>query len=218
MKTLFIEARKKLQLDKEKLRELENMLPDTIYIAYSIQFKELAEQVKREIENHKNRKILGFSQVLGCSKIKTKAQAILLIGEARFHALNLALSGAEVFIFDNFSINKISKQEIEKMQKSEQGKLIRFLSAKQVGILVSTKSGQNNLKIAEKLKEELKKQGKNPCLFIADNINPAELENFPDIQCWINTACPGIALDSPKIINHSAIKTKSSQNIIYSLL
>lgn len=205
MKTLFIESKRNLVLDKEKLAELVKILPRTIYIAFSIQYKELARQVKNAI---KNKQILGFSQVLGCSTLDTKAEAILLIGESRFHALNLALSGKEVFIFDNYSVNKIDKGEIEIMKKKEKGKYLKFLSSKSVGIIVSVKKGQDNIKEAEKLKMKLENEGKKVFLFVAENINTNELENFPDIEIWVNTACPGLALDSSKIINYRAIKTQ----------
>lgn len=161
MKTLFIEAIKNITLDKEKLREMERMLPDTIYISYSIQFKKLAEQIRKEIENHKKKKILGFSQVLGCSDIKTQAKAVLLIGEARFHALNLAsISEKEVFIFDNHSTSRISKEEIEAMKKADKGKYLKFLSSERVGIIISTKPGQNKRETGINIKKNLEKQGK----------------------------------------------------------
>lgn len=195
MKTMFIEARKKLKLNKEKLAELEKILPSPIYIVYSIQYKELAQIVKKEISNNKKIKIAGFSQILGCSELKTKAD-ILLIGEARFHALNLAKTSLrQVYVFDNYSISKIEKQEIEKMKKQEKGKYLKFLASDSIGIIVSTKSGQENIKLAEKLKTRKKSY-----LFLSDNLNLQELENFP-LDIYINTACPGLSLDSPKIIN-----------------
>jgi len=207
MKTVFIEARKNVSLNKGKLEELAKVLPHTIYIVYGIQYKKLALEIKKSL---KNKKIIGFSQILGCSKLKTRADAILLVGEARFHALNIALSsGKPVFIFDNLSINKIDSQEILAMQKQEKGKYLKFLSSSSVGILVSTKPGQENLKAAEKIKKTLEKKSKKVFLFLADSISPDELENFPDIDMWINTACPGISLDSSKIINYASIKTKS---------
>jgi len=199
-KILYIEARKKLKLNKELVKELAGGLPNTIYLAYSIQYKKLAEELKKELAKSRTIKIHGSSQVLGCSKLKTSTP-ILLIGSGRFHALNLALSSQkEVFIFDNYSISKIGKEEIEQEQRKEKGNYLKFLASKEIGILVSTKSGQQNLSLALKLKDKLKKQGKNPFLFLSDNINIQELENFP-IDLWINTACPGISLDSPRIID-----------------
>jgi diphthamide biosynthesis enzyme Dph1/Dph2-like protein len=203
MKNLFIESRKKLSLNGEKFRELLANLPNPIYIVYSIQYKELAEKLRNELKKSKI-KVIGFSQILGCSKIKTSAD-ILLIGEARFHALNLAISSnKEVLIFDNYSITKIGSADIESSKKREKGKYLRFLSSKNIGIMVSTKPGQENLSLALKLKKDMEKKGKSPFIFLSDNLNILELDNFsPDI--WINTACPGLSLDSPRIINYSSL-------------
>jgi diphthamide biosynthesis enzyme Dph1/Dph2-like protein len=199
MKTLFIEAKKKNI--EANLKELDN-LPDTIYIVYSIQYKKLAEEIKNQLND---KKIIGFSQILGCSEIKTSAD-ILLIGQGRFHALNLArTSGKEVYIFDNYSINKINKEEIAKENQKERGKYLKFLSSSNIGIIISIKSGQNNMNIAEKLKQKLEKQGKEVFLFLADTLNLSELENFP-VDIFINTACPGLSLDSSMIINYKDIK------------
>jgi len=209
METLYIEAIKKLKLNKEKLTELENLLPPILYVVYSIQYKKLAEEVKKELEKSRKIQIQGFSQVLGCSRLKTTANTILLIGSGRFHALNLALSsGKEVLIFDNFSISKIGKEEIEQERRKEKGKYLKFLSSKETGIFVSAKKGQENLKLAMKIKKQLEKKGRKAFLFLADNINLQELENFP-IDIWINTACPGLSLDSSRIINHNQLELYS---------
>jgi len=45
----------------------------------------------------------------------------------------------------------------------------------------------------------LQKKLPNSYIFIFNNFNENELENFPNIDFWINTACPRI--DSKNIIN-----------------
>jgi len=200
MKIMFVEAGNKEKLNLEKLKELEKKLPPIIYIAYSIQYKNLAEEIKKSIK----KKVAGFSQVLGCSKIKTSSP-ILLISSGRFHAINLALQGNKVYIFDNFSIREIDSKEIEIIKKKEKAKYLKLLSSDNIGIIVSIKDGQENLKSAEKIKEQLEKKGKKASIFVSDNINPQELENF-SCDIWINTACPGLSLDSDKIINQNYAK------------
>ncbi len=81
--------------------------------------------------------------------------------------------------------------------------MINFLSTDTVGILVSIKPGQENLKQAIELKKKIEKSGKSDkkaFIFIADIISIEELENFT-CKAWINTACPNIIFDSTKIIN-----------------
>jgi diphthamide biosynthesis enzyme Dph1/Dph2-like protein len=63
--------------------------------------------------------------------------------------------------------------------------------------LVSTKPGQENLKKAIAIKNKLK--NKDSYLFIGDEIDTKQLENFPNIQSWINTACPRLDFDSSVI-------------------
>jgi len=69
------------------------------------------------------------------------------------------------------------------------------MAADNVGVLVSTKSGQQYLKNALLLK----RSKKNIYIFVDNTFNYAEMENFPFIDVWVNTACPRIGDDeTPK--------------------
>lgn len=76
----------------------------------------------------------------------------------------------------------------------------KFLMAKKVGILVSIKPGQFHPRVYAGLKEKInfankiknKIKDKESFIFIGDNFDLNELENFRDINVWINTACPRI--------------------------
>ena len=73
---------------------------------------------------------------------------------------------------------------------------MKFLEATEIGILVSLKPGQNNFKKAIELKTQLK--DKNCFIFVFDTLDFNQVENFPFIQCWINTACSRILDDYGK--------------------
>jgi len=77
--------------------------------------------------------------------------------------------------------------------------LIKFYSAKNIGILVTTKPGQQYLKKATELKAKLK--DKQCYIFISDTIDLNDLENYPFIDSWVNTACPRLSDYSSNIIN-----------------
>jgi len=189
MKTLFIPLIKPLN----KVPELNN-IPKEIFIAYSIQYKELASRIKEKL----GKRVKGFQQVLGCTKLETK-YPILLIGSGKFHALNLALQGNQVYIYEQGKITRIDDKELEKLKIRKKIALSKFYSAERIGILVSLKPGQEHLDKAIKLQASLKKQGKQAFIFIANNLNLFELENF-QLDSWVNTACPGLELDAA-IIN-----------------
>lgn len=202
MKVLYIESKLK-NLDNFSLLDKEiAKLPKKLFLAYSIQYKDLAIIIKKQIEKN-NIKLTNFQQVLGCSKVNTK-DPILLIGQGRFHAINLCLQASEVYVLDNNIIAKISEKEIESLKNKRKAALLKFLSASNVGILVTTKPGQENLNQAVQLKEKLKKKGKNAFIFISNNIDITQFENF-NIDSWVNTACQGLSYDNPLIINCNEI-------------
>src|SRR3989344_4584031 len=146
-------------------------------------------------------------QVLGCTKLKTKESSILLIGSGKFHALQLAIQGKSLYVYENGKISRINKSDTGKLLLSRKIALSKFLSSESAGILVSSKTGQNNLKFALSLKKKLGKLGKKSFIFLSGTIDSRELENF-NIGSWVNTACPGIAVydSSSNIINYEDIK------------
>jgi len=93
-------------------------------------------------------------------------------------------------------------QNLEKKQKAS---YVRFLNANKIGILISTKPGQENLKKALEFKK--KQKLKKSYLFIANNIDGAEFENFPQIQSWVNTACPRLDMNS-NVVNLDKISKR----------
>jgi len=198
MKTLFIEA-----LKKQKINDIDfSKLPSKIILAYSIQYKPLADEIKKKL----GKRIKWFQQVLGCTELKGK-YPIFLVGSGKFHALQLALQGNQVYILEGNEIVQLDSKEIEKLKTNRKTALIKFLTANMIGILVSTKPGQENLKKAEKLKKQLEKKHKEAFIFIGDNLNIGELENY-NIESWVNTACPALTSDS-RVVNLAEILSKA---------
>lgn len=194
---LYIESKLKnldIALDRAEISKL----PKKLFFAYSIQYKELAESIRKQLINNKI-KIDKFQQVLGCSKIKTNFP-ILLVSTGKFHAQNLFLQTPILYMLENNKITKIPKEEIERAKAHRKTAMIKFLNADKIGILVSTKPGQEKLSEAIKLKANLEKQKKQAHIFISNNIDTSQFENFP-IDSWVNTACPGLSTDNPNIIN-----------------
>lgn len=205
MKTLFIEAKSKSKVNINKILEVSKKLPKNIALAYSIQFIDIAQNIKEILSNEHN--ITLFSQVLGCSHIKPprETEAVLLIGSGRFHGISLALeTKLPIYILDKITLIGITKQEIEKLQNHQKTAYLKFLNANKAGVLISAKPGQNRLKQALEFKKELNKK---TYLFLANNINSAEFENF-GLDSWVNTACPRLDLNNSNIINMSVLKEK----------
>ena len=195
MKTLFIPTKSKSKINKSKVLEISKKHPKNIVIVYSIQYKEIAEEIKNILSN--KHKITKFVQVLGCSKqgFPKNTRAILLISDGKFHAFSLGLEvGLPIYIFNDHNFGQVSEKEIQNLERKQKSSYLKFLNANKIGVLISTKPGQENLKKAIQFKKQQKE--KRSYLFIGNEINSSEFENFPQIQSWVNTACPRLDMNA----------------------
>ena len=203
MKTLFIPVKSKTKLNSKKILKISSKLPKNIAIAYSVQYKEIAEQIKKLIADKKN--ITKITQVLGCSKplFPKATKAILIITDGKFHATSLAFeTKLPVYILNSNKFEKVSKKDMEFLEKKQKAAYVRYLNSKEIGILVSTKPRQQKLNRAIEFKKNLK--NKKSYLFISNNLNPQEFENF-NLNCFVNTACPRMDIEDSRIINLNTI-------------
>lgn len=213
MKRLFIEARSTepiLQVVKKAV----NLLPKKIGLVTTVQYKHRLKEANEFLEKNKKTAVIA-GVVLGCDvssakRIAKKVDAFLYIGSGEFHPLGIALETNKPVIVANplsNEVSRIKKEDVEQIRKRRKGAYLKFLTARNIGIIVSTKPGQSKLKQALELKKKLK--NKNCCIFIADEIDLNQLENFPFIECWVNTACPRIADKAKGMINvEEVMRTK----------
>jgi len=184
------------------------ILPKNIGLISTLPFLNLAQELKHYLKN-KGKKVIihGDGQILGCNiknaeAIQNEVEAFIYVGSGKFHPLMLALSLKKpkpIFIYNPITqeFSRLKGKEIEKAAARKKTAKIKFLWAKNFGILVSTKRGQQKLEKAIMLKEKIEKQGKNAFIFLFNNFDQEQLENFTSIECWINTACPGLSLENP---------------------
>ena len=208
MKIMMVESRYKGKINLSNLDA--SALPKNIGLATTVQFLDFVDEIKQYIES-KGKKIFidkmkqkYEGQLLGCDtgaaeKIKDNVDAFLYIGTGIFHPLGIALNiDKDVFCYDPISavLSKIDKEQVERYNKKRKGAYLKFLEATEIGILVSLKPGQNNFKKAVELKKQLK--DKSCYIFAFDTLDFSQIENFPFIQCWVNTACNRILDDYEK--------------------
>lgn len=213
MKVIHIHARSKkpIELSDEVLK-----LPKPIGLVTTIQHLEQVKGIKKK----------GFvfgGQVLGCNtaaaeRIADKVKSYLFIGGGRFHPLAVAFkTGKTVYCYDpaDMKLGKIDAEDIEALAKRRKAGIMNYLHGRKVGILVSVKSGQEQMKRAiefkkrmEKAQIEKKKFGndneiepKEYFIFAFETLDVAWLEHFPFVDVWVNTACPRITEDTSKMAN-----------------
>jgi diphthamide biosynthesis enzyme Dph1/Dph2-like protein len=210
MKQLLIKAGYKTDYSvPTALLEHFEQLPEKIGLISTIQFSDFLKAIKKKLEKAGKKVFLnGTGMILGCNAapalaVESNAQAFLYIGSGKFHLIQMAMSlkkQKRIFIFNPLTeeFSEISWNEVEKFKTRKEVSKVRFLSADYVGLLVSTKWGQLHLDQALKLKEKTEKGSKDKkvYIFLFDEFQEEQRENWPEIKSWVNTACPGIGLDS----------------------
>tara|TARA_Y100000294_G_C8448554_1_gene293763 strand:+ start:26 stop:688 length:663 start_codon:yes stop_codon:yes gene_type:complete len=204
---MFIEAKcnEKFELPSDVV----DVLPKELTIATSVQFIDSVPGIKKQLEDSgvkvslvKGRHSKHNGQILGCDFVcdvkGTESGNYLYIGDGLFHAKSILLKGAEkVFVFNplNKQLTEINDKDINKIKKKMMGALLKFKTSTQIGVIITKKSGQQRLNDALEFKKKYEEQNKTIFLFLCNTLDFSELENFPFIDCWVNTMCPRIGYD-----------------------
>lgn len=204
MKRLFIEAKylEIIELPSDLIKEL----PEEVAIFSSVQFLDSLKGIKKQLEDT-GKKVLLFKpkhcqyegQLLGCSIDKFDAKSFLYVGDGKFHPKALMIKNqVDVFSYNPFNKKycKIVDKDIEQMQKKIKGGILKFLVSDNIGVLISIKSGQYDIKGAEKLRK--KYPDKNFYFLMFDTLDFNSLQDFNFLDCYVNTACPRIVDDWDK--------------------
>jgi 2-(3-amino-3-carboxypropyl)histidine synthase len=210
MKAVFIPTQYVGKTDFSKI-ELDK-LPKKIGLLTTAQFMNKAKEIKTYLEG--NNKEVYFDrikqknpgQLLGCdvgaaTKVQQNVDAFLYIGSGLFHPLGVAMNTKkDVFCFNPSTgiFSRFDEADIGKYKKNKKVKYTKFLHSDNIGIMVSVKPGQYSYRRAIGIRKKLELKGKNCYIFVFDTLDANEMENFPFIEFWVNTACPRIADDKDK--------------------
>lgn len=139
-------------------------------------------------------------QVLGCnfSSIKDlNADAFLYIGSGNFHALGIKLfTDKPVIVADPYLGEAREIDEIaDRILRIRSARIAKAMDAKRFGIIVSSKKGQYRLELAKQLKNMLKEVDREGFILLLDDVSPNMLLPFMDLDAFVMTACPRIAID-----------------------
>ncbi len=206
----YIEAESNKDISKliekasEKIKEKKIGLIAVVQFVHQIEkAKEILEKAGKEgfISNPKGHsKYKG--QILGCdisaaTSISEKVDVFLYIGGGEFHPLPIAVETGKKVYLANPEQDKVEELSglKDKFLRKRFAQIEKSKKADKFGILTTTKKGQNRIKLAEKLKKMIEKEGKEAIILVFNTINPSDLINYR-LDAYVNTACPRIAMDT----------------------
>lgn len=152
-------------------------------------------------------------QMLGCDSYKDSLKlnldeidGFVYVGDGYFHPNALLLAQEfeneikPVILLNVVQqiVEVIGEEHIRDYLKKRKTTLAQFHMANTIGIFVTTKWGQEYKNAALELEKQY--PNKKCYYFVGDNFLDSEIENFPFIDCWVNTACPRIGQDD--ILRH----------------
>ncbi|MDR0901085.1 MAG: diphthamide biosynthesis enzyme Dph2, partial [Methanobrevibacter sp.] len=209
--TIFIEAYSKVKINDtldNALELLENY--SKIAIATTTQHLHILDEIKDYLEDNGKEIAIGSSkttkkgQVLGCNFSSIKGldcEAYLFIGSGNFHPLGIHLfTKAPVIAADPYSGEvKDITEFADKILRIRFARITKSQEVKKWGILVSSKEGQRRMDLAKEIKKSLEDEGMDSYLILLDNITPDSLLPYMDLEGFVVTACPRIAIDDSQM-------------------
>lgn len=226
IKTIYVPL--DYQLEKEQIdfivSELKKLGLKKINIVTTAQYLSCIPLIKEELKENaievidsKKTKRLQEHQILGCdcSNITDLLSPVVFIGDGYFHINNISYMHRKQEVYLINPLNKTMEKKIydELFLRQRYAAIARARECKSFGILVSTKIGQNRLKLAKKIKEKLEGIGKTAYILISDYVNENYLLGV-DVECYVNTACPRIVYDDFKNYKKPILSATEIEQVI----
>jgi 2-(3-amino-3-carboxypropyl)histidine synthase len=142
-----------------------------------------------------DKRISAKGQILGCNfsagtKIAENVDSFLFLGSGTFHPVGLLMStGKPVIAVDPYT-NTIKKQILHQRYSA----IIACQNAQRFGILIGVKHGQQRINLAHEIQQMINSTGRKSMLISMNEFSPLSLQGF-EIDCYVSTACPRIAID-----------------------
>lgn len=201
MKTIFLSAESDVDIAPVLAKALK-VLPEKVGLVTTAQHISKLADAKKFLDKNGKKAFVG-GQVLGCNvmnaeKIADKVDCILFIGSGKFHPIEIG-KVKKIITANPFTneVSEIGEIELKKIEIKRKVAVTKFLSVDKIGVIMSTKKGQHV--DVDRKKLEKKYPNKQFFYFLCETLNMNDLENFPFVQCWINTMCPRIAYEDVSI-------------------
>lgn len=208
IKTLYIFV--DISIDTEHLiATLErNFQPGkTIAVVGTIQFNATLHGVKPVLEKAGFKVLipqimpLSKGEILGCTSPQLPANEVdvlLYLGDGRFHLESAMIHNPSIpaYRYDPYS-RALSRERYEhnEMTTLRRDAIKSAQSAKKWGIILGTLGRQGNPNTMNLIEKQLDDRGIPFVNILLSEIFPGKLVTMPDVECWIQIACPRLSID-----------------------
>ncbi|XP_037230226.1 2-(3-amino-3-carboxypropyl)histidine synthase subunit 1 isoform X1 [Falco rusticolus] len=145
-------------------------------------------------------KPLSPGEILGCTspRLAQDIDAVVYLGDGRFHleSIMIANPGIPAYRYDPYS--KVFSQEHyghERMRRARQDTIRTATGAHCWGLILGTLGRQGSPRILQHLELRLRALGRPFVRVLLSEIFPSKLRLFPDVDAWVQVACPRLSID-----------------------
>lgn len=145
---------------------------------------------------------LSKGEILGCtSPHLTKEQAvdlILYLGDGRFHLESAMIHNPSVpaYRYDPYSRRLTHETyDHETLLSDRSNALVQARSARKWGLILGSLGRQGNPHTMTLIENHLREKGINWVNLLLSEIFPGKLAMMPDVDCWVQVACPRLSID-----------------------
>ncbi|RHZ63297.1 hypothetical protein Glove_330g71 [Diversispora epigaea] len=173
-------------------------------IVGTIQFVSSIQSVKKVLENDyilnvPQAKPLSPGEILGCTSPKLDEQDIIIyLGDGRFHLESIMIANPSIpaFRYDPYS-KKFTRERYDHkdMYALRKHAIDLAKNAKKFGLILGTLGRQGSPKVLEYLEEKIQSKKLDYVCVLLSEIFPNKLNQFQDIDAWIQIACPRLSID-----------------------
>ncbi len=211
-------------------RSVEPLRPfRTIGLVTTIQHIHQLEKVADFLRDNGKEVVIGkpygfakkSGQILGCdagsaSSVDRKVDAFVYFGGGMFHPLGALLMTTKPFLLiEPFqgTVEFIDRYR-ETYAKRSRGKILASVDARNIGILVTTKNGQNNMPMARILKAKIESAGLNAAILVSNTFDFDSINNMMEFDAFVNTACPRISIDDAERLRKPLLSANELNEVL----
>ncbi|XP_016158400.1 PREDICTED: diphthamide biosynthesis protein 1 isoform X2 [Ficedula albicollis] len=177
----------------------------SLALVSTIQFVSTVQAVSQELRSQykvcvPQCKPLSPGEILGCTspRLAQNTDAIVYLGDGRFHleSIMIANPGIPAYRYDPYS--KVFSQEHyshERMHRARQDAIRAATSARCWGLILGTLGRQGSPSILQHLELRLRALGRPYVRVLLSEIFPSKLKLFPEVDVWVQVACPRLSID-----------------------
>jgi 2-(3-amino-3-carboxypropyl)histidine synthase len=187
---------------KSKFKSI-SLVTDSQHIHQISKVKEIFEEKGFSVVIGKGKGQLNDAQIFGCEfypvhNISNEIEAFIFLGQSRFHSIGVALSTEKpTYMLDPYFEEFLSiNEEAEVVKKKSILSIYKALDARKIGIIIGLKEGQFAKIKALEIRKELTKLKIETQLIAFTAISNEKLQNFKEIDAFIQVACPRLGTDN----------------------